>query len=451
MIVLALVLLPSALGGGQREPSPIHLSRRATRALLALIVGLWLAIYLPLLAFPFLSDDYVFLERYQQLTGIGEVWEFFRPAFAVVFWVLAGSFSQSPVPFHVLSLMLHFASACLVSTLAARLFAGGGQAILCFAVFLLNPLQLEAVLWVSGLQDQLWTFFVMAALVVYVGVETLAPTRLLVMLGLLALALLSKETAVCYVLLLPGADWLFFRANRGKWLAIAYGLFATELGVYLFVRGRFTGMGSAYVADPSAYFIKQFVTTPYRFFVQPWNLTVAHVSPAVLCASAAIAITLLFWTIAVRRSSHIVWIGAFVVLASTLPVYGYFFVREDLMAARYLYFAAGGWALIAATLIGSVVTRPIVFAGVVVSLALGLALSLHLNLRPWRVAAEVATLTRTELVEGRPAGELVTPWAARNGVELIWRGSIPSEFGGVGIFINGYDELKASVRASTSQ
>jgi hypothetical protein len=53
-------------------------------------------------------------------------------------------------------------------------------------------------------------------LVVYTGARVLSLPRLIATLVLIALALLSKETAISSVLLLPATDWAFFRTQRGK-------------------------------------------------------------------------------------------------------------------------------------------------------------------------------------------------------------------------------------------
>ncbi len=450
VIALVVVLLPRAIRAAGTPPPRVELTRREWTLVMALIVALWAAVYSPLLSLPFLSDDYVFLERYQHFSDIAQTGPFFRPLFAAVFWLLSNTFAGSTVLFHLLSVGLHLASASLVYGLAHRIFAANGPAMLCFAVFLLNPLQLEAVLWVSGLQELLWAFFVLAALVTYTGTPQLSLPRLVVTVALLAAALLSKETAVCYLLLIPAADVVLFRGERGKLLPLAYGLFAAEMIAYLVVRSRFVAMESTFLVDPSRYFLKQFVTLPYRFFVQPWNVTVMDVPTVFLCVSAIIAVALLFWTIAMRRTSRGVWIGAFLIFASTAPVYSYFYVREDLAAARYLYFAAGGWGFIVASWVGATVPTPRALAIAAAALAVALAVSLQLNVRPWRVAGDVVNLMRTDVVNGRPPGERLAEWSARTGVQLRFRDSIPYEYGGVGIFFNGYDEFVRSASKPSS-
>ena len=170
-------------------------------------------------------------------------------------------------------MLVHAASAWCVYVLSRRLFQRTDAAAFCFALFLLNPLQLEAVLWISGLQDLLWTVFVLAGLVVYTGAQALSAFRLAMTLLLVACALLSKETAVSAVLLLPAADWAFFRAKRGRLLPAAYAGVGGLAAVYLFARMRVASVESTFFVTPGKYFAQKFVATPYRFFVNPGTST----------------------------------------------------------------------------------------------------------------------------------------------------------------------------------
>jgi hypothetical protein len=438
IILLLALLIPIGVATATGPPRPIQISRRLLATVVAVVVTFWLALHVPLIDFPFLSDDYVFLDLYNRVDTLGQAPQFFRPLFALVFWALT-RISSSTVPFHLTSLALHLASAYFVYRLSERLFGGNGQALVCFTAFLLNPLQLEAVLWVSGLQEALWAFFVLSALAIYTGAERLSRGRSVVTVLLVGLGLASKETAVCAVLLLPAAEWVLFGAKRLRDVRLMYILLAGEMVAYFVIRSRFVELESTYFVEPDRYFLKQFFTTPYRVFAQPWNISVADVPSIAMWAAATTAIGLLFWTIVGRRQSRELWCGAFIIIASTLPVYSYFFVREDLLSARYVYFAAFGWGVILAALICSVVRTPHWIAAATLSLAILMTVSLDLNLRPWRVAAQVVNVMSAAISENESPTTRLAEWTTRNNVQLLFRGSVPYEYGGVGIFINGYD------------
>ncbi len=448
VILLAAVLAPLAARPAAL-PAPEGLSRRATVMLLSAMAALWLGTFLPLLGFPFLSDDYVFLGLYRDLEDLNRTPQFFRPLFATVFWALAETSAPSPWLFHLAGFSLHLGSSWLVFRLALRLFADRGRAALCGTAFLLNPLQVEAVLWISGLQELLWTFFALAALAVHVGAPILSRARMTATLVLAALALLSKETALCLLLLLPAADRAFHGGRRGRWLPLAYGMLLGEVLVYLAVRARYAAIDESFLVAPSRYLAKQFVALPYRFFAQPWNAAAVDIPNAVQCVAAVAAIVLLAWAVAVRRDSRGLVAGAFVVLASTLPVYGYFFVRSDLQASRYLYFAAAGWGMILAGLAGAAVNGRRAWTPLVAGVGLAMAASLQLNLRPWRTAAEVVAVAAAAVRTNTPPDLAVQDWMQRTAAPLELRESVPVAYHGVPILANGYDEFIEHVRRGT--
>jgi hypothetical protein len=311
-------------------------------------------------------------------------------------------------------------------------------------LFLLNPLQLEAVLWASGLQELLWTVFVLAGLFVYTGAQTLSAMRIAVTGGLLGASLLSKETAVSSILLLPLADWVYFRMARGRHLWWAYLVFAMVVVGYLLSRARLASIESAYFVTPGTYFAKQFIGMPYKFFVQPWNVSAAAVPVLLPCVAALVAIALLFLAV-VRGGEPRLLTGPLVVLVSTLPVYSYFYVAPDLRGARYLYFATFGWVLLASeVLTGALPSRRTLF-GAWTTLILVSFVFLRMNLGPWRTAGEIMVRVESALSQGNPPELAPQKWQVEYGHGLEMKDGVPYVYKGVYLFVNGYPELRAMV------
>ena len=441
VFVLLALLLPTVIADVAGERRTISAPRHVALFVVLFSVFLLGIISLPLLTFPFLSDDFVFLGLYRQITDLGQAPQFFRPLFAVVFWALARVGDESTLPFHLASLLLHLGSAYFVYKVSRRIFDSNGPAILCFTIFLLNPVQPEVVLWASGLQDSLWTFFVLAATWYYLEAGTLSPARAAWTMVLLWCALLAKETAICFVLILPAADCLLYRLRRGPFLPKAYALFVGELIAYLVVRHHFVAMESSYFVEPSRYFVKQFLTTPYRVFVQPWNVSAIHMWPAIACLATLGILLLLFYAIVFKRPGARVLAGPFVILSSTLPAYSYFYVSSDLMASRYLYFAAFGWALLLTELVVRATRGYRTLAAATIFVALTSAALLQVNLRPWRIAGDVVTALAAGLGRGEPSAAILDEWRRAHDVRLTPERGIPRSYQGVGIFINGYSEF----------
>ena len=438
--ILAATLLPLAVWGPSRASGPATLTARDNTWLIVLAACSWLLALAPFLTLPFLSDDYVFLASYRNLSDAFNVRHFFRPMFAAVFLALRTIGGGSPVPFHLAALAVHAASGWFVYLLARRLFRRDDAAVLCFAVFLLNPLQAEAVLWVSGLQETLWTAFVLAGLVVYTGSPLLSASRAGATLLLIVCALLSKETAISSVLLLPAADWAFFRMRRGPLLPAMYALLVAAGSAYLFIRSRVASPDPAFYVVPDRYFVQKFLSTPYRFFTQPWNAAVVKVPPLVSCCTGVVAFSLLFWAV-VRGAGPLVLAGPVSIVLSTLPVYIYFYVSADLRASRYLYFGAIGWALLTAHVLKTVVVRRRWFAASVAVVILLSLTWLQVNLQPWRTAGEIVSAVSRDIESGRPLEASSTALRQKYGEGLEFKDGVPVVYKGVYLFVNGYPEL----------
>lgn len=447
--ILAVLLFPLIFwrpsGAGVRRDAV--LTESDSRRLMLLALGLWLLTLAPLVALPFLGDDYVFLDRYRHLQDVLWFAQFFRPMFALVFFALARLGSGSPVPFHLAGFLLHAASAWFVYVLSRRLFGRTDAAAFCSTIFLLNPLQMEAVVWVSGLQELLWTFFVLAALVVYTGRQVLSTWRLMLTLLLIACAVLAKETGVASVLLVPAADWALFRMKRGRLLLVAYPAVVLVIIGYLFVRSRVMSLEAGYFVTPGRYFVQKFIATPYKFFVQPWNPAVLHVPRLVLCCTAVLAFTILFFAVT-GGTGPMVLTGPMVIVMSTLPVYSYFFVREDLASARYIYFAAFGWALLVTQLLITLLVHRRIVAGAFAALMVVMFVSLEINIEPWRTAGRIVNDVEMSLRQGRSPERSIDQWQATYGSGFEVKDGIPTAYRGVPVFLNGYLELVTMISAS---
>ena len=441
--ILVAVLLPLSFWHSAPPEHSEVLGSTENRLLIALAVGVWLVTLVPHLRLPFLSDDYVFLAEYTRFSDVFRVRQFFRPLFGTGFLLLTWFGGGSPIVFHIAAMMLHAASAGCVYLLGRRLFHRADLAALCFVVFLVNPLQLEAVLWVSGLQDLLWTVLVLSGLVVYTGDATLSARRLLATLVLLALALCAKETAISSILLLPTVDLALFRMQRGRLLPVAYLSCVLLVAAYLIGRTRFTVTDPDFFVMPGKYFVQKFIGTPYKFFVQPWNAAAGNVPAVLSCAATVVALSIAFWSV-IGGTGIVALTGPLVILISTLPVYAYFYVSPDLRATRYLYFAATGWALLVTQMLGTLLRRrkAVMIVAVVSYIALAWA-CLQVNAKPWRTAGEIVRDVVSALQAGKDPKASVAIWREKYGNGIEVKDGVPTVYEGVYLFVNGYPELHA--------
>src|SRR3954468_12089563 len=279
-LVFVALLLP-ALAYAPGEPTRPAWPPRAIPIVLAVAAAAWLIDVLPESAFPFLSDDYVFLSPAGAAGGAGT--QFFRPLFTFIFAVLQRAGGGSPVPFHLAAFALHAGAGALVFQLTRRVYRSTPMAAIAAALFVVNPLQLETTLWVSGLQDALWTFFALAAMCVHAGADSVRAGRTAATALLCAAALLSKETAVCAIALVPLVD--LARGRRPARVWTVYAVIAMEVGAYLWIRSRFAPAADArHAVALGRYFLKQLLVTPYRVFLCPWSDAAVAAPPALVGA-----------------------------------------------------------------------------------------------------------------------------------------------------------------------
>lgn len=140
----------------------------------------------------------------------GPAYHYFRPLVVASYKLDLALWGPAPLPSHLLNLVCHLLSTSLVVWLGLRLGASQGAARLAGLLFAIQPQSHVAIHWTSGRTETLAGLFVLAGLAAHVKArQDRRPLWLLATLAALALAALSKESAV----LLP-AGVLIFEAVR---------------------------------------------------------------------------------------------------------------------------------------------------------------------------------------------------------------------------------------------
>jgi len=138
------------------------------------------------------------------------VWSFlggktnaYRPLQVVAYTLIYQAWGASPLPYHLLNLLLHAASAALVALLAARVLGSLGAGACAGLLFALHPAHAEPVAWSAALPDLLVGFFALLAALLYArgSRAALAGSVLAAAAGLL-----SKEVGLAIPLLLAMQD-----------------------------------------------------------------------------------------------------------------------------------------------------------------------------------------------------------------------------------------------------
>ena len=219
-------------------------SLRARIFALGIFAAAGLAAYANVLDTFFLSDDFAqigkVLEGDLSVTWGREHGGFFRPLFIFSYVFDAALWGRRPFGFHLTNVLLHCLNAFLVFLFALRLTEQQEGRLsdpdapradtlsrldpprrkrLAYAaglIFLLHPSHTEAVSWVSGRADLLSTLFCLLALLAFLPhARTRRRAPLVFSLLAFALALLSKEAALCFPLLAALAGAYFFKETDG--------------------------------------------------------------------------------------------------------------------------------------------------------------------------------------------------------------------------------------------
>ncbi len=187
--------------------------------LLAFCSVLAIAFYLQALHYPFISDDEYYITKNSRLAGLhlSEIWRLFiepynplefLPLRDLSYWFDIKLFGLDPYAFRVHNIILYFLCLPLVYANTSGLWkyfhpedASGMTwvAAIVTALFVLNPVHVEAVVWISGRKDLLAGLF--SLLSVWFAINVRREREFSVAFGMAALvmllaAMLSKATAV---------------------------------------------------------------------------------------------------------------------------------------------------------------------------------------------------------------------------------------------------------------
>ena len=185
-----------------------------TALALGLIAAVGFAVYAPSLGGPFLWDDVNLIRDNTHLTQPGELgrlltqpigsgsgmpYTFYRPVQMLAYRldILLGGLN--PRGFHVSSVLTHVRVAWALFGLVHTLGGDRRTALFAALLFVVHPLHTEAVAYIAGRADPLAALFLLAALILAIRTRppSVDPPRAAV-LGLYALAILSKESSLIF-------------------------------------------------------------------------------------------------------------------------------------------------------------------------------------------------------------------------------------------------------------
>jgi tetratricopeptide (TPR) repeat protein len=345
--------------------------------------------YAPALHGEFLFDDYVFPFALPNASAGLRAWlGNVRPVLYLTYWVNAQIAKDDPFSFHVVNVLIHFIASGLMFLILRRLLewsatgsfrrdllAGFGA-----AVFLLHPVQTEAVAYLAGRSESLSVMFFLAAFTVFLyRRESVVSWRVAAaVLALFAVALLSKEHTVVLPALLLLTDYWWnpgfpFRGIRANWRLYVPMAVSAVCGLAFFWRIITS-------AESAGFGLKDFTWYQYFFtqcralfvyigeFFLPVNQNADwdfSISKTILDRGAVIGLLVLLALAAAawryRRRFPLATFGFFCFLLLMAPTSSVLPIR-DAVAERRLYLGMLGLLLIVMDIAGRIRLAPKVLA-----------------------------------------------------------------------------------------
>lgn len=233
---------------------------------------------------PFVHDDVVFILQNPQVHSLDHIADvftqsafapksavlanaYYRPLLDVVYRLEYWMFGDQPAGYHIVNIILHIINAILLLVLTLRLTQRRGLSWCAAMLFLIHPVQSEAVACISGISNLLFTFFLLSAFLLYVRASDrrheLALGKVAGTYGaslfLFGMALLFKEQAVVLPALLMFYEFCFprvlVRGNVGWRLRLA-GFLIVLGGYFLWRKVLIGGFATSFVENWGEFYLR---------------------------------------------------------------------------------------------------------------------------------------------------------------------------------------------------
>ena len=435
------------------EPTP----RRGQWGMALLVFGLVLACYWPALRGAMLWDDAGHVTRpdLRSWAGLGRIWtdvhatQQYYPVLHSAFWVEHRIWGDSTLGYHLLNVLLHATSCCLLALLLRRLWSTPGPrsvpagtewaAALLFAA---HPVCVESVAWISEQKNTLSLVFYLLAGIVYLGFsERRRPGSYALALLLFLLALGTKSTtatlpAALLVVLWwrnGGLSWRRDVVPLLPWLAAAltYGAFTAWVERKLIgaegVEFELTAAERLLLAGRVIWFYAGKLAWPsdLAFFYNRWDVASASAG-WIGYMGAALAVTAMLWALRGRHRGLLA--GWLLFTGSLFPALGFFNVYPfvfSFVADHFQYLACVGFIATASAAGATLLAGGPLWARRAGHLAVVMAIGTlaFLSNRQSRLYADDETLFRATIARSPQS------WMAHHilGFNLAMSGSHPAE------------------------
>ncbi len=368
---------------------------------------------------PFVHDDVVFIVQNPQIghldhllnlffqssnpQRVAGVNSYYRPVLEIFYRLEYRLFGFHAAGFHFINILIHVLNGLLLCIVLCRLQFSQWLAYSISLLFLIHPIQSEAVACVSGISNLLTAFFILLTLYYYIRGR-----YVLTFVGLV-LALFTKEQAIILVPLLVLIDWYQQKKDRGGlWF-----VFSIVTLVFLWLRSSITGahlledvLQSPVELKLRLLSIPRTILMYLRLIVFPYDLhyyrntdILAPNGPAFIMLGA-LSVALIWLVKKLQMNSREIIFGVTWFVISLLPVLNIIPIINEysfiLTAEHFLYLPMVGVVIVLALIIKRLVSFQVLVA-IEIFICLGLGLQTVYQNTFWR--GEIPLFQRTVALE----------------------------------------------------
>ncbi|MCE9540523.1 MAG: tetratricopeptide repeat protein [Bacteroidetes bacterium] len=348
--------------------------------LIGILLGLSFILYARTLNYGFVWDDErIHLSNNQQLIK-GDLKSFWLKPYSGMYipvtystWSLINAISNpnkkiSPKIFHALNAVTHSINCILVFYLLFILFKNQAYAFWGSLLFLLHPLQVESVAWISEFRGLYSAFFSLLSLISifryleknpFITGRSFITSKYFAFASVMfVLALLSKPSAVVLPFVISVLVWCFYKDKFNPLLKSLSLWLLLVIPILLITRNS---QPSELIYD-SISFWQRFLIAGYSLFfylcklIVPYPLAACYgytpeliLSNKFIYLSTVFSIAIVLIIFAKRKSQPLLFSGFAIITVCVLPVLGlipFEYQKHSTVADRYIYFGMLGIALL---------------------------------------------------------------------------------------------------------
>lgn len=259
-----------------KEPAttlaPKTISKENNILIYLLFAALIILLYGSTINYEFTLDDDLFYLKHKSVQkgfdGVGEIFSLgslnqfdgttgtqpYRPATLLFFTFQHVYFDNSPTAAHLLNVFMYVLVSIVLYTLLRKLFSSLNRwyAVLITVLYIVHPIHTEVVSSVKSVDELLAALFCFASLLFFIpkkDQQEVSLATIILGIALFFLGLLSKESSIAFLVIIPLAYYMLINANF-KIVLKYFSCLAAATGLFLFMRYKAIGTAPTNIIDP---------------------------------------------------------------------------------------------------------------------------------------------------------------------------------------------------------